>query len=352
MDVLARLDETRAAINVLEHPFYQRWSAGELSAGELALLRRRVPPRGGRAGRRLRPGGVLRLGAGGRIGAGRRCERGPAPPRRGGGGARGAVGPVRARPRPAARARRRRARAADGRVRARRGRPARTCSSTWRCCTRSRPASRRSRRRSSQGLTEHYGFSEEGPATEYFRVHELRDVEHAREARRADRAADGRGGGPRGAGGADAGARERGAARQLAAAGRGRSGGLAGLWPAGLHRPRGQPPREQHGGDGRGEVEAGHARAHGDADARVGARSISSGLRPWRSVPNASTARAGSSAGSSGSPSGSIASSGRSARARSRSCPSGGPAARRARRSAARRRRAARRGATGRGCRC
>ena len=36
MDVLARLDETRAAINVLEHPFYQRWSAGELSAGELA----------------------------------------------------------------------------------------------------------------------------------------------------------------------------------------------------------------------------------------------------------------------------------------------------------------------------
>jgi pyrroloquinoline-quinone synthase len=35
MDVLAKLDETRAAINVLEHPFYQRWSAGELSAGEL-----------------------------------------------------------------------------------------------------------------------------------------------------------------------------------------------------------------------------------------------------------------------------------------------------------------------------
>jgi pyrroloquinoline-quinone synthase len=37
MDVLARLDEQRSAINVLEHPFYQRWSAGELSAGELAL---------------------------------------------------------------------------------------------------------------------------------------------------------------------------------------------------------------------------------------------------------------------------------------------------------------------------
>jgi pyrroloquinoline-quinone synthase len=37
MDVLARLDEQRSAINVLEHPFYQRWSAGELSAEELAL---------------------------------------------------------------------------------------------------------------------------------------------------------------------------------------------------------------------------------------------------------------------------------------------------------------------------
>ena len=36
MDVLARLDEARRATNVLEHPFYQRWSAGELSAGELS----------------------------------------------------------------------------------------------------------------------------------------------------------------------------------------------------------------------------------------------------------------------------------------------------------------------------
>ena len=35
MDVLARLDEARGAFNVLEHPFYKRWSAGELSAAEL-----------------------------------------------------------------------------------------------------------------------------------------------------------------------------------------------------------------------------------------------------------------------------------------------------------------------------
>ncbi|HXW58424.1 MAG TPA: iron-containing redox enzyme family protein [Solirubrobacteraceae bacterium] len=33
---LDNLDEIRAAIDVLEHPFYRRWSAGELSAAELA----------------------------------------------------------------------------------------------------------------------------------------------------------------------------------------------------------------------------------------------------------------------------------------------------------------------------
>jgi pyrroloquinoline-quinone synthase len=36
MDVLARLDEARAATDVLQHPFYQRWSAGELGAEQLA----------------------------------------------------------------------------------------------------------------------------------------------------------------------------------------------------------------------------------------------------------------------------------------------------------------------------
>jgi len=36
MDVIASLDQMRAAINVLEHPFYERWSAGELTARELS----------------------------------------------------------------------------------------------------------------------------------------------------------------------------------------------------------------------------------------------------------------------------------------------------------------------------
>ncbi|HTR88531.1 MAG TPA: hypothetical protein VMG62_00305, partial [Solirubrobacteraceae bacterium] len=37
MDVLARLDHARREHDVLQHPFYQRWSAGELRAGELSL---------------------------------------------------------------------------------------------------------------------------------------------------------------------------------------------------------------------------------------------------------------------------------------------------------------------------
>lgn len=37
MDVIARIDEARRDCDVLEHPFYQRWSAGELSAEELGF---------------------------------------------------------------------------------------------------------------------------------------------------------------------------------------------------------------------------------------------------------------------------------------------------------------------------
>ncbi|HXC46234.1 MAG TPA: iron-containing redox enzyme family protein [Solirubrobacteraceae bacterium] len=37
MDVIARIDDARRECNVLEHPFYQRWSAGELSIEELGF---------------------------------------------------------------------------------------------------------------------------------------------------------------------------------------------------------------------------------------------------------------------------------------------------------------------------
>ena len=36
MDLWSRLDDVRARWNVLEHPFYERWSAGELSREDLA----------------------------------------------------------------------------------------------------------------------------------------------------------------------------------------------------------------------------------------------------------------------------------------------------------------------------
>jgi pyrroloquinoline-quinone synthase len=37
MDIFASLDEARRRCDVLDHPFYQRWSAGELGAGELGF---------------------------------------------------------------------------------------------------------------------------------------------------------------------------------------------------------------------------------------------------------------------------------------------------------------------------
>ncbi|MEA2483632.1 MAG: pyrroloquinoline-quinone synthase [Thermoleophilaceae bacterium] len=36
MDVVARIEAAASRWNVLDHPFYKRWSAGELSPGELA----------------------------------------------------------------------------------------------------------------------------------------------------------------------------------------------------------------------------------------------------------------------------------------------------------------------------
>src|SRR5262245_53947706 len=37
VDLWSRLDDVHSRWNVLDHPFYQRWSRGELSADELAL---------------------------------------------------------------------------------------------------------------------------------------------------------------------------------------------------------------------------------------------------------------------------------------------------------------------------
>jgi pyrroloquinoline-quinone synthase len=179
MDVLARLDETRGAINVLEHPFYERWSAGELSAGELsryageyrhAVLA--LAQASAQAAGCAHDGDRAALHAHAEEEAAhvalweqfqRACEQAPAP-------AVASELPV-----------------GEGLSRTR------ACVRAWTAgedllehlavlyaIEAGQPQISATKL---EGLTAHYGFSEEGPATEYFRVHELRDVEHAHEAR-------------------------------------------------------------------------------------------------------------------------------------------------------------------------
>jgi pyrroloquinoline-quinone synthase len=173
MDVLARLDQTRAAINVLEHPFYERWSAGELSMEELDCY----------AGE-YRHAVVALAHASAKA-----AELAPAPYAEG---------------------LRRHAEEESGHVAlwdefaAAVGRGQRAssescleeteeCAHAWSAgesllehlavlyaIEAGQPEISRTKL---EGLRAHYGYSEEGPATEYFAVHEHLDVAHAHEAR-------------------------------------------------------------------------------------------------------------------------------------------------------------------------
>jgi pyrroloquinoline-quinone synthase len=171
MDILARLDEARSQCNVLEHPFYKRWSAGELSASELECY----------VGE-YRHAVLALADASARAAA----KAGPAHE-------------------PGLRAHAEEetahvelwedfARAAGARPPAGVQALAQTeeCVQAWTAgedvlehlavlyaIEAGQPEISKTKL---EGLTEHYGYSEEGPAVEYFRVHELRDVEHAREA--------------------------------------------------------------------------------------------------------------------------------------------------------------------------
>ena len=172
MDVLARLDETRDAINVLEHPFYERWSAGSLSDAEL----------GSYAGEyRHAVGALARASA-------RAAEKAPAAHRT---------------------ALRRHAdeesehmglweqfaQAVAAPAAGAAGEPlleTRGCVEAWIAggdvlehlavlyvLEAAQPEVSKTKL---EGLEAHYGYSDEGPASEYFRVHAVRDVEHARDA--------------------------------------------------------------------------------------------------------------------------------------------------------------------------
>jgi len=174
MDVLARLDETRAAISVLEHPFYRRWSAGELSSGELSRY----------AGEYRHA--VLALARTSALAA---QTADPAHVAELRGHAEEEAAHVQLWEQFA--------RAAGARPPQRAGERAlaetEECVQAWTAgehllehlavlyaIEASQPEVSKTKL---EGLTAHYGYSEEGPAVEYFTLHELRDREHARQAR-------------------------------------------------------------------------------------------------------------------------------------------------------------------------
>jgi len=171
MDILARLDEARAATDVLEHPFYRRWSSGELSREQLGRY----------AGQYRHAVVALADASDGAAGA--------ASPRHAEGLARhaeeerahvalwdgfaGACGAA-AEAAPSA--------GTD------------ECAAAWRAgddllerlavlyaIEASQPAIAQTKL---EGLRAHYDHVQEGPATEYFSVHAVRDVEHAEAAGR------------------------------------------------------------------------------------------------------------------------------------------------------------------------
>jgi pyrroloquinoline-quinone synthase len=185
MDVLAMLDETRSSINVLEHPFYQRWSAGELRPGELnyyageyrhavVALAQASASAADCAGASERPG--LRRHAeeeAAHVALWEEFERAV--------GSSGAPG-------------------GSAALSSRTGEPQPVTNAQTQACVQAWTAGEDLLEHLAvlyaieagqpeisatklDGLTAHYGFTAEGPATEYFRVHELRDVEHAGQAR-------------------------------------------------------------------------------------------------------------------------------------------------------------------------
>jgi pyrroloquinoline-quinone synthase len=183
MDVLARLDEARRRTNVLEHRFYQRWSAGELSAGELGVYAgeyRHAVVALAQASARLADA----VGPEHRAGLRRHAEEEQAHVAlwdefaRAAAAAAGLEWPVE-----------------DEAVRGGHERPTaqtRECAAAWTAgedalerlavlyaIEASQPEIARTKL---EGLSEHYGYADEGPAVEYFTLHERLDVEHARQA--------------------------------------------------------------------------------------------------------------------------------------------------------------------------
>ncbi len=191
MDVLANLDEARATTNVLEHPFYQRWSAGALAPEELSLYAgeyRQAVVALARASAQAAavsaPGhrGALQRHAveeaehvalWDRFASAARARMGQDGGRQDGGRHDGGRHDDAAAREPLEQTRR--------------------CVVAWTAgedllehlavlyaIEASQPEIAVTKLK---GLVEHYGYQPEGPAVEYFRLHERLDVEHARQAR-------------------------------------------------------------------------------------------------------------------------------------------------------------------------
>ena len=196
MNVLARLDETRGALSVLEHPFYQRWSAGELSAAELAryageyrLAVLALARASSLAAAKALPGHAAALAAHAKEEAGHVAlwERFARAATDRAAADRAATDRAAAHGAASDRA----AAAEDGRAQPLAETDA--CVRSWiageelvehlgvlYAIEASQPEVAEVKL---EGLVRHYGYSEEGPAVEYFTVHQVRDREHARQAR-------------------------------------------------------------------------------------------------------------------------------------------------------------------------
>jgi pyrroloquinoline-quinone synthase len=172
MDVLGKLDQARGECSVLEHPFYKRWSAGELSAAELELYagqyRHAVV-----ALAEASEVAAAKAGSAHASGLRHHAAEETAHVELWDDFARATGAPI----------------AMDG---ADALGETEACAQAWTAgedllehlavlyaIEAGQPEISKTKL---EGLTEHYGYSEEGPALEYFRVHELRDVEHARAA--------------------------------------------------------------------------------------------------------------------------------------------------------------------------
>jgi pyrroloquinoline-quinone synthase len=173
MDLIAPLDAERAAHNVLEHPFYERWTAGALTQGELACYAseyreavRALASASESAASKAEPRHVERLREHARE------ETAHVELWEDFAQEAGARGP-----------------SADDAPLAQ----TRECARAWAAgeellehvavlyaIEASQPEISRTKL---AGLVEHYGYAPEGPAVEYFSVHAHRDLEHARDAR-------------------------------------------------------------------------------------------------------------------------------------------------------------------------